>query len=55
VTALLPFTHIAAHHARVATAHARKRTKVAATLPWVTFTDPEVARLGLTEAQARER
>jgi pyruvate/2-oxoglutarate dehydrogenase complex dihydrolipoamide dehydrogenase (E3) component len=24
-------------------------------LPWATFTDPEVARAGLTEAQARER
>lgn len=24
-------------------------------LPWVTFTDPEVAHVGLTEAQARER
>ncbi len=26
-----------------------------AVLPWVTFTDPELAQLGLTEAQARER
>ncbi len=25
------------------------------TIPWVTFTDPEVARVGLTETQARER
>jgi pyruvate/2-oxoglutarate dehydrogenase complex dihydrolipoamide dehydrogenase (E3) component len=24
-------------------------------LPWVTFTDPELAQAGLTEAQARER
>ena len=24
-------------------------------LPWVTFTDPELAHVGLTEAQARER
>jgi len=25
------------------------------TVPWVTFTDPELAHVGLTEAQARER
>lgn len=25
------------------------------TVPWTTFTDPEVARVGLTEAQARQR
>ncbi|MDP9424989.1 MAG: pyridine nucleotide-disulfide oxidoreductase, partial [Actinomycetota bacterium] len=25
------------------------------TLPWTTFTDPEVARVGLTEAEAREK
>ena len=58
VTGLLPFTHVAAHHARVATVnalfHARGKTETAATIPWVTFTDPEVARVGLTEAQARE-
>lgn len=59
VTGLLPFTHVAAHHARVATVnalfHARGRAETAATIPWVTFTDPEVARVGLTEAQAREQ
>jgi pyruvate/2-oxoglutarate dehydrogenase complex dihydrolipoamide dehydrogenase (E3) component len=57
VTGLLPFTHVAAHHARVAAPNAlfHTRSKVARTLPWVTFTDPEVARVGLTEAQARER
>ena len=58
VTGLLPFTHVAAHHARVATVnalfHARGSAETAATIPWVTFTDPEVARVGLTEAQARE-
>jgi len=57
VTGLLPFTHVAAHHARVATPNAlfKARGKVSKTIPWVTFTDPEVGRVGLTERQARER
>ena len=57
VTAQLPFTHVAAHHARVATVNALfgTRRKVEETIPWVTFTDPEVARVGLTEAEARQR
>jgi pyruvate/2-oxoglutarate dehydrogenase complex dihydrolipoamide dehydrogenase (E3) component len=57
VTGLLPFTHVAAHHARIANPNAlfKARGKVSRTLPWVTFTDPEVGRVGLTEAQARER
>ena len=57
VTARLPFTHVAAHHARVATVNALfgTRRKVDETIPWVTFTDPEVARVGLTEADARKR
>ncbi len=57
VTGLLPFTHVAAHHARVATPNAlfKARGKVSGTIPWVTFTDPEVGRVGLTEAQAQER
>ncbi len=57
VTGLLPFTHVAAHHARVATSNAlfHTRAKASDAVPWVTFTDPEVGRVGLTEAQARER
>jgi pyruvate/2-oxoglutarate dehydrogenase complex dihydrolipoamide dehydrogenase (E3) component len=57
VTARLPFTHVAAHHARVASVNALfgMRRTVDETIPWVTFTDPEVAHVGLTEAQARER
>ena len=57
VTGLLPFTHVAAHHARVAAPNAlfHTRTKTSGTLPWVTFTDPEVARVGLTETEAREQ
>lgn len=57
VTRLLPFTHVAAHHARVATPNAlfHARGKISDTVPWVTFTDPEVGRVGLTEAEARAR
>ena len=57
VTGLQPFTHVAAHHARVATVNALFGTRrtVDETIPWVTFTDPEVAHVGLTEAQARGR
>ncbi len=58
VTGALPFTHVAAYHARIATVNAlfggRGRVSYDA-VPWVTFTDPELARVGLTEAQARER
>lgn len=54
----LPFTHVAAYHARVAVLNAlfglRRRVDYRA-VPWVTFTDPECARVGLSEAQARER
>lgn len=57
VTALLPFTHVAAHHARVASINALLGTRrtTGRVIPWVTFTDPEVAHVGLSEAQARER
>lgn len=58
VTGAPKFTHLGAHHARVATVnalfHARGRAQQAV-VPRVTFTDPEVAGVGLTEAQARER
>jgi pyruvate/2-oxoglutarate dehydrogenase complex dihydrolipoamide dehydrogenase (E3) component len=58
VTGQFPFTHVAAYHARVATVNAlfRARAKVSYdAVPWVTFTDPEVGRVGLSEEQARER
>ncbi|MEA2467328.1 MAG: hypothetical protein QOJ57_1454, partial [Thermoleophilaceae bacterium] len=57
VTAL-PFTHVAGYHGRTVVANAlfRTRTKVSyEAVPWATFTDPEVGRVGLTEAAARER
>jgi len=57
VTGRPAFTHVAGHHARIAASNAlfHTRSRVAPTIPWVTFTDPEVARVGLSEAQARER
>ena len=58
VTGALPFTHIAAYHGRTVAGNAlfglRRRVAYGA-VPWVTFTDPEVARVGMSEAQARER
>lgn len=58
VTATLPFTHVAAYQARTAIGNAlfglRRRVRYDA-VPYVTFTDPEIAHVGLTEAQARER
>lgn len=57
VTGLMAFTHVAAHHARVATPNAlfHTRARVSDTLPRVTFTEPEVAHVGVSEAQARAR
>ncbi len=52
------FTHTAAHQAWYATINALfggfKRFKVDySVIPWCTFTDPEVARVGLSEAEAK--
>ena len=56
VTGLLPFTHAADQMGRVAAANALSpvplRSFSARAVPWVTFTSPEVGRVGLTEAQA---
>jgi pyruvate/2-oxoglutarate dehydrogenase complex dihydrolipoamide dehydrogenase (E3) component len=54
----LQFTHVAGYHGLVAMANAlfRARQKVEREwTPWATFTDPEVAHVGLTEEQARAR
>jgi pyruvate/2-oxoglutarate dehydrogenase complex dihydrolipoamide dehydrogenase (E3) component len=54
----LPFTHVAGYHGRTVVANALFRTRARVSyddVPWATFTDPEVGRVGLTEAQARER
>ena len=56
VTATLPFTHTAGHDAAVAVRNALLplSTRVDHRLvPWTTFTAPEVARVGLTEDEAR--
>ena len=58
VTGAMSFTHVAAYHARVATINAlfatRRKVDYAA-VPRVTFTDPEVAAVGLSEREARGR
>jgi pyruvate/2-oxoglutarate dehydrogenase complex dihydrolipoamide dehydrogenase (E3) component len=54
----LQFTHVASYHGLVAVANGlfRARQKVERDwTPWATFTDPEVAHVGLTEEQARDR
>ena len=59
VTGRLQFTHAADEMGRVAagnvtTGRFRHRSFHADVVPWATFTDPEVGRVGLTEAQAAE-
>jgi pyruvate/2-oxoglutarate dehydrogenase complex dihydrolipoamide dehydrogenase (E3) component len=54
------FTHTAAHQAWYAAVNAlfggvKKFRADYRVIPWATFTDPEVARVGLSEAEARER
>ncbi len=52
------FTHVAGYEAGVAMQNALVfPTKKAdyRVIPWATFTDPELARVGLTERQARDR
>ena len=54
------FTHTAAHQAWYASVNALfgvfKKFKVDyRVIPWVTFTDPEVARVGLSETEAKEK
>ncbi|MGI9050938.1 MAG: dihydrolipoyl dehydrogenase family protein [Rubrobacteraceae bacterium] len=52
------FTHVAEYQGRTALRNALFPVKTKAdhrVVPWTTFTDPEVARVGLTEEQAREQ
>ena len=54
------FTHTAAHQAWYASVNAlfggwRKFRADYSVIPWATFTEPEVARVGLNESEARER
>ena len=58
VAGSLQFTHVAGYHAGVIIRSmlfglpSRAKT---AHIPWATYTDPELAQVGLTEAEARER
>jgi pyruvate/2-oxoglutarate dehydrogenase complex dihydrolipoamide dehydrogenase (E3) component/uncharacterized membrane protein YdjX (TVP38/TMEM64 family) len=54
------FTHAAAHQAWYAAVNAlfgdfKKFKTDYSVMPWATFTDPEVARVGLNETEAREK
>ena len=56
ITGKLLFTHAAEYQSRTALSNALlpiKRKIDYDAFPWTTFTDPEVARVGLTEGQAR--
>ena len=56
VTGKLPFTHAADEMGRLAAGHALRLTQrwkfSDRAIPWTTFTAPEVARVGVTEAEA---
>ena len=54
------FTHVGSHQAWFASVNAlfgglRKFSVDYSVIPWATFTDPEVARVGLNETEAKER
>ncbi|HET6230951.1 MAG TPA: mercuric reductase [Longimicrobiaceae bacterium] len=52
------FTHVADYHGRLVAPNALfpvRRKLDYRVVPWCTFTEPEVARVGLTEDEARER
>jgi len=54
----LQFTHLAEHHAGILLRHAIFRmrwVKPSPVIPWCTYTDPELARVGLGEADAQHR
>ena len=55
VTGTLPFTHVAAYQGRLAAQNAFERQQAASyrVIPWVIFTEPEIAHVGLTEPEAR--
>lgn len=58
VTGHGPFTHVAVWQSYVLTAHLLGQDEPFGGyhgLAWATFTDPEVGRVGMTEAQAREK
>jgi pyruvate/2-oxoglutarate dehydrogenase complex dihydrolipoamide dehydrogenase (E3) component len=52
----LQFTHVASYHASVVLRSALFRLPAKAAtahIPWATYTDPELAQVGMTEAEAR--
>ncbi|MBI5587924.1 MAG: mercuric reductase [Deltaproteobacteria bacterium] len=53
------FTHVAEYHAGIALSNAlfpfMKRKVDYRVVPWTTFSDPELARVGLTENEAKEK
>jgi pyruvate/2-oxoglutarate dehydrogenase complex dihydrolipoamide dehydrogenase (E3) component len=52
------FTHVAEHHAGIVLRQALFRmwwAKPSPVVPWCTFTDPELARVGLSETEAKQR
>ncbi|WP_169543292.1 dihydrolipoyl dehydrogenase family protein [Sneathiella aquimaris] len=52
------FTHVAGYHAGIVIRNALFRLPAKVNydgLPWVTYTDPEIANVGMTEKQAREQ
>lgn len=57
ITGGLQFTHVAAHQGVVAGRNAagKRAKRDERVVPWVTYLDPEIAHVGLTEAQARTR
>ena len=58
VTGGMQFTHVAGYHAGVVIKNALFRWPARADhrcVPWVTYTDPELAQVGLTEAAARAK
>jgi pyruvate/2-oxoglutarate dehydrogenase complex dihydrolipoamide dehydrogenase (E3) component len=57
VTGCPPFTHVANYHAGIVIRRAVFRLSATVDngiIPWVTFTDPELAHVGLTEEAARK-
>ncbi len=57
VTGGYQFTHVASYHAGIVIQNALFRLPAKVNyqaLPWVTFTDPELAHVGMTEALARQ-
>jgi len=52
------FTHAASYYAEIAVNNILKMEKASISqvvMPWVTFTDPEIAHVGMTEKEAREK